>query len=610
MNLTIEQAQRSQGAEVVGSDGVRYRTWAEHERVDVLIVDRAGKTLRVVPMVCEAGGYFVGYDGSGRAGDLYRYRLNGGDDWPDPASRFQPFGVHGASMVVDPTQFQWRDEDRPRPTFEELIIYELHIGCFTPRGTFRAAIEKLPHLVQLGVTAIEVMPVGDFPGERNWGYDGVMLYAPARAYGTPDDFRALVDAAHAHGLAVILDVVYNHFGPDGNYTSLYHSGYQTPKHKTPWGDAFDLEREAVRAFFTENAPYWMREFHIDGFRLDATHEIYDPTEHHLLSEIAERVHDLGGFVIAEDDRNNPGLLTPQPDGGLGFDGAWADDFHHVVRVMLTGDREGYFSNFRGTVEELAQTITHGWLYRGQETLAGREPRGGNPAALHPQQFIYCISNHDQVGNRAFGERLSSIISPAAYRAASALLCLVPETPMLFMGQEWAASTPFQYFTEHNEELGRAVTKGRRQEFHHFSAFADPAAREKIPDPQAESTFLNSKLQWAGITTDEHGKVLQLYREFLELRRTRHAFRNRSRDSFLVSQLDGMIAILFGAPGEYSFSVIVDLIGNHVMPNLDDARLAPGGGRDWRPVLSSNEARFGGDGAPLFSIPTTLVVEAV
>jgi maltooligosyltrehalose trehalohydrolase len=278
--------------------------------------------------------------------------------------------------------------------------------------------------------------------------------------------------------------------------------------------------------------------------------------------------------------------------------------------MLTGDREGYFNNFRGTVDELAQTLTHGWLYRGQKTLAGQKPRGGSSAALHPQQFVYCISNHDQVGNRAFGERLSTVVSPAAYRAASALLCLVPETPMLFMGQEWAASTPFQFFTDHNEELGRAVTKGRRQEFHHFSAFRDPAAREKIPDPQAESTFVNSKLQWAGITTDDNAKVLQLYREFLELRRTHAAFRNRSRDNWLVTQLDGMIAIMFGAPGEYVLAVIVDLIGGHTMTNVDDARIAPGGGRDWQPLLSSNETRFGADDAPLFSVPTTLVLEAV
>ncbi|MFL6583669.1 MAG: malto-oligosyltrehalose trehalohydrolase [Chthoniobacterales bacterium] len=610
MNHTTEVASRSQGAELIANGIVRYRTWSEHQRVDVLVLDHSRTILRTIRMEPEGDGYFEAYDETGRAGDLYRYRLNDAADWPDPASRFQPFGVHGPSMVVDAASFEWTDYERERPAFDRLVIYELHIGTFTPAGTFRAAIEKLPHLAQLGVTAIEIMPLGDFPGERNWGYDGVMPYAPARVYGTPDDLRALVDAAHAHRFAVILDVVYNHFGPDGNYTSLFHGGYLTSKHKTPWGDAFDLECEPVRAFFAENPPYWMREFHIDGFRLDATHEIYDPTEGHLLCEIAERVHELGGFVVAEDDRNDPQLLTPRADGGLGFDGAWADDFHHVVRVMLTGDNEGYFKNFRGTVDELAQTLSHGWLYRGQATLAGNEPRGGSPAALHPRQFIYCISNHDQVGNRAFGERLSTVVLPAAYRAASALLCLVPETPMLFMGQEWAASTPFQYFTDHNEELGRAITKGRRHEFRHFSAFQDPAAREKIPDPQAESTFLNSKLQWAGITTDDHAKVLQLYRELLELRRTHPAFRTRSRENWIVAQLDDMIAIMFGTPGEYSFGLVVDLVGGHPMPNLDDARIAPGGGRDWQPLFSSNETRFGGDGAPLFSVPTTLVLEAV
>ncbi len=599
---------RSQGADVV-ENGVSYRTWCEHHTVEALIVDSAGEVLRAVPLQPEGDGYFSGIDHAGRVGDLYRYRFNHDKDWPDPASRFQPFGVHGAATVIDPNIFDWTDNAFVRPRFDDLIIYELHVGTFTEAGTFRGAMEKLDHLVQLGVNAIELMPVADFPGARNWGYDGVLLYAPARVYGTPDDLRALVDAAHAHGLAVILDVVYNHLGPDGNYVGVYHHGYFNTAHKTPWGDAFDLECAPVRQFFAENAPYWMREFHIDGFRLDATHEIYDPSPRHLLAEITAEVHELGGFVIAEDDRNDPQLLTPETAGGLGFDGAWADDFHHVIRVILTAEREAYYRNFRGTLAEIAQTLTHGWLYRGQETLISGEPRGGDPAPLHPRQFIYCISNHDQVGNRAFGERLSASVPPAAYRAASALLCLVPETPMLFMGQEWAASTPFLYFTDHSDELGRAVTRGRRHEFRHFAAFADSADRERIPDPQAEATFNASKLRWDEVRSNRAAQVLQLYRELLELRRTHPAFRNRARDNWLVTQADQIIAILFGKPGEYELAVLVDLVGGHTMPNLDDVRLAPGGGRDWRPIWSSNEVRFGGDDGEAFSVPTTLVLEA-
>ncbi|MBA2269921.1 MAG: malto-oligosyltrehalose trehalohydrolase, partial [Chthoniobacterales bacterium] len=444
--------QRSQGAELTAA-GVRYRTWCEHDRVDVLLVDATGAVLRTLPLEPEGDGYFSGIDQEGRAGDLYRYRLSDTGDWPDPASRAQPFGVHGPSSVVDPSAFRWGDASWKAPAYRDLVIYELHVGTFTGAGTFRATIEKLEYLVALGVNAIEIMPVADFPGDRNWGYDGVSLYAPSRAYGEPDDFRALVDAAHAGGLAVILDVVYNHLGPDGNYLGCYHSGYFNSEHETPWGVGLNHEQAAVRDFFSENALYWMREFHIDGFRLDATHAIVDDSPQHILAEIAERVHARGGFVIAEDDRNDPNLLRASNAGGLGFDGCWSDDFHHTVRVMLTKQREGYYANFEGTSRELADTLAHGWHFRGQPRPTSGKPRGGESIDLQPEQFVYCISNHDQVGNRAFGERLGHVVEPAAYRAASGLLCLVPYTPMLFMGQEWAASTPFQFFTEHNAELG-------------------------------------------------------------------------------------------------------------------------------------------------------------
>jgi maltooligosyltrehalose trehalohydrolase len=601
---------RSHGAEVV-DEGVRYRTWCKHDRADALIVDRDGAVLRVVRLAPEADGYFSGIDAAGRAGDLYQYRFGDSQGWPDPASRFQPFGVHGPSMVIDPANYEWQDSAWSAPAYSQLIIYELHVGTFTAEGTYRSAISRLEHLVALGVSAIEIMPLADFPGERNWGYDGVMPYAPSRAYGKPEDLRALVDAAHAHGLAVILDVVYNHLGPDGNYTGVYHSDYTDPKLHTPWGAALNYAAAPVRASFAENAPYWMREFHIDGFRLDATHEIADDSPRHILAEIAESVHSLGGFVIAEDERNEPKLLWPATRNGLGFDGAWADDFHHVVRVMLTGDRQGYYANYEGTLPELAQTLTHGWLYRGQAQKTTGKPRGGDPAEVGPRQFVYCISNHDQVGNRAFGERLGHVVSPAAYRAASAMLCLVPETPMLFMGQEWSAASPFQFFTDHNPELGRLVTEGRRKEFSNFEAFRDPEVRKTIPDPQADSTFTNSKLHWEELHETQHAGVLMLYREFLELRQTHPAFRNHARENWIATEAaEGIVALLFGRPGEYSCAVMIDLLGGHAAPNLEDARLAPGNGRAWQPLLSSNEARFGGDEAAAFSIPTTLVLEAV
>ncbi len=561
--------------------------------------------MRTVPMRSEGDGYFAGFDEAGRAGDLYRYRI-GADHWPDPASRWQPFGVHGASMVIDSRNFRWTDGNWVPPKFDDLVIYELHVGTFTSEGTFRGAISKLDHLAALGVNAIELMPIADFPGARNWGYDGVMLYAPARVYGNPDDLRTLVDAAHARGVAVILDVVYNHLGPDGNYVGLYHRDYFHRGYKTPWGDAFNFELAPVRKLFAENAPYWMREFHVDGFRLDATHAISDSSEGHILAEIAARVQGAGGFVIAEDERNDPQLLTPAEQGGFGFDGCWSDDFHHVVRVMLTREREGYYRSFSGMPQELVETLEHGWLFRGQRETVDGERRGGATDALKPEQFVYCISNHDQVGNRAFGERLGQLTGPAAYRAASALLCLVPETPLLFMGQEWQASSPFQYFTDHADELGRNVTEGRRQEFRDFAAFSDPDSLTQIPDPQAERTFAHSTLRWDELRDEHHAQVLRLYREFLHLRRTHPALRDRSRENWRVHELDhGIIALLYGLRSQQRCLVLVDLIGGHAAPQLDSV-LRPT--CEWLPLLSSNEERFGGTGAPPFQPPTTLVLE--
>lgn len=589
---------------------MRYRTWCEHEQVRALLVRPGGEIIRKVSLEPEGEGYFSAIDPAGRAGDLYRYQFNESAGWPDPASRFQPHGVHGPSMVVDPEAFAWSDLDFAAAAFADLVIYELHIGTFTAAGTFRAAIEKLDHLVELGVNAVEIMPIGDFPGDRNWGYDGVSLYAPSRAYGQPDDLRALVDAAHGRGLAVILDVVYNHLGPDGNYVGCYRRDYWNARHKTPWGAGLNFEQPAVRSFFAENPEYWMREFHIDGFRLDATHAIEDDSERHILAEIAERVQARGGFVIAEDERNEPKLLLPREQDGFGFDGCWADDFHHVVRVMLTQDRESYFGNFDGSLNELAETITHGWLYRGQVQRTNGLPRGAQPVGAGAEQFVYCISNHDQTGNRALGERLGDVISPAAYRAASALLCLVPQTPMLFMGQEWKASTPFQFFTDHSAELGRQITEGRRREFRHFAAFRDPELLTTIPDPQSEATFTRSKLRWSELEEAQPAETLALYREFLQLRRAHPAFRSRSSDDWCVVSLDpGLLAVLYGRNQDYLLAVVIDLTGGHGSVALDQLLVGPGNGRQWQPLLSSNEERFGGGTAKPFHEPTVLALEA-
>lgn len=591
-----------QGANVVGKT-VHYRTWSEHRAVAVLVVRPDGSIIRSIPLSPEGNGYFNGVDADGRAGDLYKYEFDHGTSWPDPASRCQPLGVHAPSMVIDPGDFEWSDESWRAPSFTQLIIYELHIGTFTPEGTFNAAATKLDYLANLGVTAIELMPLGDFPGDRNWGYDGVMIYAPARVYGSPDDLRRLVNAAHARGIAIILDVVYNHLGPDGNYLGLYSKDYFHPTHQTPWGAAFNFERSPVRDFFVGNISYWIREFHVDGFRLDATHAIEDHSEVHVLAEIAAAAHAEGVFVIAEDERNDPLLLSARDEGGLDIDACWADDFHHVAHVMLTGEKESYYANYEGTSAELATTLRQGWLFTGQTAPATGKPRGGDPRGLSPAQFVYCIDNHDQVGNRAFGERLEHLVSSDAYRALSALLCLSPYTPLLFMGQEWSASSRFQYFTDHEKELGKKITRGRREEFREFSAFAEPESLQKIPDPQKRKTFLESKLRWSECKQPAKAGTMELYRECLRLRRRLRCFENRSRSDWQVIDMgQHLVGIIYGALDKECCLLVADLTGRSETLPLPRTR-------KWHQLFSSNDPRFLEQNGPANGRPITVLLQA-
>ncbi len=444
-------------------------------------------------------------------GTPYAFYVDGQGPFPDPASRYQPKGVHGSSVIVDPASFEWHDSDWRGLALQDIIIYELHVGAFTPEGTFRSAAAKLPYLKDLGINTIELMPLSDFPGSRNWGYDGVAPFAPAHAYGSPDSLRAFVDEAHRLGLAVFVDVVYNHFGPDGAYQGTFSSHYFTKRHHTPWGDAINFDaplNQPVREYIIENALRWIYEFHVDGLRLDATHTIKDDSPHHILTELAAAVRqastDLGRriHVIAEDARNLAQLARPESAGGFGLAGIWSDDFHHQMRRLLAGDTDGYFAPFDGTVSTLARSIKDGW-WRQHSNLTG----------LDYPQFVYCIQNHDQIGNRALGDRLHHAIDAAAYRAASALLLLLPQTPLLFMGQEWAASTPFLYFADHHAELGQLVTEGRRREFAEFAAFA----HTEVPDPQDPETFAVSHLRWQEIKSEPHASMLRLYKSLLRLR---------------------------------------------------------------------------------------------
>ncbi|WP_051304027.1 malto-oligosyltrehalose trehalohydrolase [Calidithermus chliarophilus] len=506
--------------------GTRFRVWAAgHERLEVVLYGEGEESYHL--MEPEGEGYFTAWLEGVVPGQRYKYRVDGEGPFPDPASRFQPEGVHGPSEVVQ-AAFPWTDGAWEGLGLEELVVMEVHVGTATPEGTFAALAEKLPHYRELGVTALELMPLADFPGRWNWGYDGVSLYAPSRAYGRPEDLKRLVDAAHAHGLAVLLDVVYNHLGPDGNYLWSYSRDHFTARHKTPWGDGPNFELGPVRAFFVENALYWLEEFHLDGLRFDATHAILDDSPRHVLREIAERARERIPrklLFVAEDERNEARLVLPAEEGGLGLDAVWADDFHHSLRRALAGDSEGYYAEYDGTAAEIARALEQGWVYCGQPTRRKGHPRGSDPARVPLPAFVHCVQNHDQVGNRAHGERLNHHLSPGAFRAASALLLLEAATPLLFMGQEWAARSPFLYFTDHHAELGRRVSEGRRAEFAGFSSFA---AGGPIPDPQDPDTFLRSKLNWDELEAGEHRATLEFYRALLRLRRTHPALRSGQR----------------------------------------------------------------------------------
>ena len=589
------QVSRAIGASV-SPNGVIYRVWApDHASLSVRVA-RPGGEAEIHPMERDAEGYFMTIDADGAAGDRYQFQFADGRLVPDVASRFQPEGVHGPSECIDPHAYSWVCTNWRRPAWRGQVIYELHIGTFTPAGTFRAAIEKLDHVVALGAQAIEIMPVADFPGERNWGYDGVALYAPARCYGRPDDLRALVDAAHQRGLAVILDVVYNHVGPDGNYLEAFSSRYFHSTKRNPWGRAFNLDAadaQPVRDYFLRNVAYWLDEFRIDGLRLDATHAIEDASTPHLLTEIGEVVRARGAFAIAEDERNAVKLLDR--DTGHRLHGVWADDFHHQVRVALTGIRESYFGSYEGTAQALASTLQQGWTYVGQPFPFWQDrPRGSSCQHLPPHAFVYCIENHDQIGNRAQGERLEHLVSPARFRAASALLCLSPYAPLLFMGQEWAASTPFIFFTDHGGEIGKNVSAGRRREFQETGLNAGGAC--EVPDPQLEATFLASKLRWDELQAPPHATTFALYRALLAERAEADFTVYPFRQYGSVQAIGNHLVLRFRV-AETSERLLIVSLHEGAASTLDLASAAilrPARDFVWEVRLHTEETRFGGE----------------
>ena len=512
--------------------GVRFRLWAPAQE-DVSVEVVGGPVARLERL---QGGWHEAVVTGVEAGDLYRFVLPNERRIPDPASRFQPEDCHGPSEVIDPNAYRWEDQRwRGRP-WHEAVIYELHVGAFTPEGTFRAAAGKLADLAALGVTAVQLMPIGDFPGRRNWGYDGVLPFAPDSTYGRPEDLKLLVDAAHWHGLMVILDVVYNHFGPDGNYLGTLAPSFVTERHKTPWGAALNFDgpdSRPVREFFIHNALYWIEEYHLDGLRLDAVHAIIDDSDEHFLVELARRVRASAGerhvHIIAENEENQAGLLERDAEGRPQILTAqWNDDVHHVLHTAATGEGSGYYGDYVGDTGKLGLALAEGFVFQGQRMPYRGGPRGEPSAHLPPTAFVSFLQNHDQVGNRAFGERITALAPRQAVRALTSTYLLAPQIPLLFMGEEWGARSAFPYFCDFSGDLALAIRDGRRAEFARFPEFQDEEARERIPDPTAAETFAAAKLDWDERDREEHSEWLDWYARLLATRR-----------EFVTSRLQGI-----------------------------------------------------------------------
>jgi maltooligosyltrehalose trehalohydrolase len=516
------------GATVVPSEGVRFRLWAPALEAVQLVLQQGAAEDRV-PMSKGDGGWFETFSTNAAPGTQYAFAVDNTLSVPDPASRFQPKGVHGPSEVIDPAAFAWEDGQWRGRHWEESVFYELHVGAFSPEGTYAAAERRLDYLARLGVTAIELMPVSAVPGLRNWGYDGVHPFAPTANYGRPEELKAFVQAAHARDLMVFLDVVYNHFGPEGNYLHKTAPEFFTERHRTPWGAALDFESAEslpVRDFFVHNALYWLEEFNIDGLRLDAVHAIFDKSDPHILNEVAGRVRQAAPegrhfHLVLENDKNEARFLERETDGrAKTYAAQWNDDIHHALHVIATGETSGYYEDYADDpIARLGRGLAEGFIYQGETSAhRGGAARGELSRHLPPTAFVSFLQNHDQIGNRALGDRISTSASPEAVRAATAMLLLAPQVPLLFMGEEWGSETPFLFFCDFDNELAAAVRDGRRREFAHFPAFADEAAQARIPDPADPETFARSKLDWESATHDAHRAWLELHTRLLAVRR--------------------------------------------------------------------------------------------
>jgi maltooligosyltrehalose trehalohydrolase len=599
--MTVSARRLPIGAEVVPGAGTSFRLWAP-VRKSAEVVFEDGRSFA---LAAEPGGYFAGFAEGVGDGARYRLRLDGGEVLlPDPASRFQPEGPHGPSQVVDPAAFRWTDRDWRGVPQTGQVLYEMHVGTFTPEGTWAAAAERLSELVDLGITAVEVMPVADFPGTFGWGYDGVNLFAPTRLYGTPDDMRRFVDRAHALGLGVILDVVYNHFGPDGNYIREFAPRFLSTIHKTDWGEPFNFDGPdsgPVREFFVANAGYWVSEFHIDGLRLDATQAIYDDSPEYVVTAIARRVRQVAGdrstFVMAENEPQDTNLVRPAERGGSGLDAIWNDDLHHAARVALTGKNEGYLSDYLGTPQELLSAAKWGFLYQGQQYRWQRRRRGTPAFDVPRHRFVTFIENHDQVANSSRGLRVNQLTSPSKLRAVTAYLLLGPGTPMLFQGQEYASTRPFVFFADHHAELARLVHQGRRNELKRFRSQSAPEVLDLVADPADPATFERCKLDPAERAA--RGPWLALHKDLIALRKGDPAFRpGVVVDGAVLSE--SALVLRYFVPDDHDRLLVVNLGRDlHLDPAPEPLLAPPERGLVWGAVWSSEDPKYGGHGtAPL------------
>ena len=589
------------GAELIGPDQTHFRVWApKAQRVDLVVEGSAAKTpgKEFHALAREKGGYFSG-SANASAGACYRFRVND-MSYPDPASRFQPDGPHGPSCIVDPAGFRWTDSHWPGVTLKGQIIYEMHIGTFTKEGTWHAAAQQLEELAHIGITVIEMMPVADFPGKFGWGYDGVDLFAPSHLYGAPDDLRSFIDRAHSLGLGVILDVVYNHFGPEGNYLGAFSDDYLTRGSENEWGDAINFDgpdSEPVREFFITNGRYWIEEFHFDGFRFDALHAVRDRSNEYIIGAVARAARKAAGtrsiILIAENDRQEARMVRSRTQGGDDLDGMWNDDFHHSTVVALTGRKEAYYDDYRGRPQEFISAAKHGFLYQGQALSWQKALRGSSALDISPEKFVCFIENHDQIANTGPGERVRFQTSPARYRAMTALLMLGPWTPLLFQGEEFGASSPFLFFADMGDvSVRNAIRKGRAEWLAPFLSLSKEEAQKALPAPDDPDAFARCKLDFS--ERERNQQLYDLHIDLLKLRREDSRFRQQ-----IPAGIDGAVlgvtsfVLRYLSKDNDDRLLLVNFAGRQLLHPVSEPLLAPPSGCKWEMLWTSDAPRYGG-----------------